>query len=221
MPLSRRQFLATGTVLAAGSLLDSPIRRARAKAVARRLTAAPASIPLLGSDTADTHVWAYDATVPGPVFRLRTGDRFDLDFANALDRPTTVHWHGMRVPNAMDGVPELTQPPVKPGQHFRYVFDARNAGTYWYHPHFQSAEQVDRGLHGVIIVEDEHPPRVDRELLWVLDDWRLDGKGQIVDDFGDLHDVSHQGRFGNTASVNGRATYGATPCCCKRDRVAR
>lgn len=204
MRLTRRRFLASASALAAGTGLGLPVRTTYATDAAHTLRAGPASIPLLGPDSPSTNVLAYDSAVPGPVFRLRTGNRFDLDFENALDRPTTVHWHGMRVPNAMDGVPVLTQAPVAPGQRFRYAFDVRNAGTYWYHPHFQSAEQLDRGLHGVIVVEDEAPPRVDRELLWVLDDWRLDGKGQIVDDFGDLHDASHQGRFGNTASVNGR-----------------
>jgi FtsP/CotA-like multicopper oxidase with cupredoxin domain len=191
-------------MLAISPVLGESIALANAQSIEHRLTAAPASIPLLGSNSPLTDVWAYDAKVPGPVFRFRPGERFDLDFKNALDRPTTVHWHGMRVPNAMDGVPDLTQSPVMPDERFRYAFELKNTGTFWYHPHFQSAEQLDRGLHGVIIVEDDDSPPVDRDLLWVLDDWRLDGKGQIVDDFGDLHDASHQGRFGNTASVNGR-----------------
>jgi len=204
MRVSRREFLITGTVLAAASTLDGPVRLANAGAEPQRLTAQAGSIPLLGADAPDTKVWAYNGNVPGPVFRMRRGEHFELDFENALQRPSTVHWHGLRVPNNMDGVPVLTQPPVAPGGRFRYAFALRNTGTYWYHPHFQSAEQLDRGLHGVIIVEDDDPPRVDRDLLWVLDDWRLDGKGQIVDDFANLHDASHQGRFGNTASVNGR-----------------
>ena len=204
MQQSRREFLITGTALAAASILDAPIQVAKANVAGHRLTARAGSIPLLGADAPDTKVWTYNGSVPGPVLRLRRGERFELDFENALQRPTTVHWHGLRVPNDMDGVPALTQAPVAPGGRFRYAFELRNTGTYWYHPHFQSAEQLDRGLHGAIIVEDDDPPAVDRDLLWVLDDWRLDGQGQIVDDFGNLHDVSHQGRFGNTASVNGR-----------------
>jgi FtsP/CotA-like multicopper oxidase with cupredoxin domain len=200
--INRRQFLTSSAMLAMAPVLgDTP---ALAKSNAHRLTAAPASVPLLGADAPSTDVWAYDGKVPGPVLRFRPGDRLDLAFHNELEHPTTVHWHGLRVPNPMDGVPDLTQSPVMPGQHFRYAFQLRNPGTFWYHPHFQSAEQLDRGLHGVVIVEEDESPRVDRDLLWVLDDWRLNGKGQIVDDFGDLHDASHQGRFGNTASVNGR-----------------
>jgi FtsP/CotA-like multicopper oxidase with cupredoxin domain len=204
MGISRRGFLRSGAVLAAGAALVGTGRLAAASTGPRRLTAKAGSVPLLGADAPETGVLAYNGSVPGPVYRLRNGEHFELEFDNALDRPTTVHWHGLRVPNAMDGVPVLTQAPVAPGGRFRYAFTARNPGTYWYHPHFQSAEQLDRGLQGVIIVEDDDPPPVDRELLWVLDDWRLDGTGQITDDFGDLHDASHQGRFGNTATVNGR-----------------
>jgi len=204
MRVNRREFLITGAALAAVSILDGPLQTARASVHRQRLRAGPGSIPLLGPDAPETDVWAYNGAVPGPVLRMHRGERITLDFENALARPTTVHWHGLRVPNNMDGVPELTQAPVAPGGRFEYSFELRNTGTYWYHPHFQSAEQVDRGLHGVIIVEDDVPPPVDRDLLWVLDDWRLDGKGQISDDFGNLHDASHQGRFGNTASINGR-----------------
>lgn len=204
MALSRRKFLISGTALAASPILGAPIRLASAGIRRQRLTAGAGTIPLLGPDAPETGVWAYNNQVPGPVLRMRRGDRFELDFENKLENPTTVHWHGLRVPNNMDGVPVLTQPPVPPGGRFHYTFELRNTGTYWYHPHFQSAEQLDRGLQGVIVVEDDDPPRVDRELLWVLDDWRLDDKGQISNDFGNLHDASHQGRFGNTASINAR-----------------
>ena len=197
---TRRQFLAGGALLAMAPVVSGGLALARSN----RLTAAAASISLLGGRSPRTDVWAYDGKVPGPVLRYSPGERLDLAFRNRLDRPTTVHWHGLRVPNPMDGVPYLTQSPVMPNQEFRYVFDLRNTGTFWYHPHFQSAEQLDRGLHGVIIVDNDESPVVDRDLLWVLDDWRLDGQGQIVGDFGDLHDASHQGRFGNTASLNGR-----------------
>jgi len=202
MTLSRRQFIACSTLVALAP--GEAMRSADARAATRRLTAAPADIAILGADAPQTGVWAYDARVPGPVFRLKQGQLLDLEFHNGLSRPTTVHWHGMRVPNGMDGVPHLTQAPVMPNAGFHYVFPARNPGTFWYHPHFQSAEQLDRGLHGVIVVEDEAPPAVDRDVLWVLDDWRLGGDAQIVADFGNLHDVSHQGRFGNTATVNAR-----------------
>ena len=168
-----------------------------------RLVAAPSRTALLGPNAPATDVWAYNGRVPGPELRLGVGQELRVVLENRLVHPTTLHWHGMRVPNGMDGVPHLTQPPVPPNGTFEYRFRARNPGTFWYHPHFQSAEQLDRGLQGVIVVEDEMAPEVDRDLVWVLDDWRLGSEAQIVDDFGDLHDASHQGRIGNTATVGG------------------
>lgn len=203
MTLSRRQFLVAGAATAACPRIAFPQIRPAQENVIERLIPAPAQAELLGPGKT-TAVWAYNDAVPGPAFQLKVGQRFTALLENRLSQPTTVHWHGMRVPNGMDGVPALTQPPVAPGGAFHYAFEARNPGTFWYHPHFQSAEQLDRGLHGVIVVEDEKPPEVDRDLVWTLDDWRLDPKGQIVEDFGDLHDVSHQGRIGNTATLNGR-----------------
>src|SRR3546814_12120732 len=94
------------------------------------------------------------------------------------------HWHGVRVPNAMDGVPHLTQMPIRPGETFTYEFDAVDAGTFWYHPHQRSFEQVGRGLYGPLIIEEPGPLRVDREVTWVLDDWRLTKSAEISDDFG-------------------------------------
>ncbi|MDX1433034.1 MAG: multicopper oxidase family protein [Gammaproteobacteria bacterium] len=202
MTLTRRHFLLSGLALGAGAIV--PIPPAASMVEPRRLIAAPARARLLSPEPAETEVWAYDGSVPGPVLRARVGDAIAVTVENALPQPTTVHWHGLRVPNAMDGVPHLTQAPIAPGAHFTYAFPVRNSGTFWYHPHFRSAEQLDRGLHGVIIVDEEQPPAVDRDLLWVLDDWRLDEQARIVADFDNLHDASHQGRFGNTNTVNGR-----------------
>ena len=110
----------------------------------------------------------------------------------------------MRVPNNMDGVPHLTQTPIASGSTFTYEFDAIDAGTFWYHPHQRSFEQVGRGLYGPLIVEENEPIRVDRDVTWVLDDWRLTADGQISNDFGNTHDLSHNGRVGNTVTINGR-----------------
>ncbi len=124
-------------------------------------------------------------------------------FENALPDPTTVHFHGIRLPNAMDGVPHLTQPPIEPGASFVYEFDLPDAGTYWYHPHLGSPEQVGRGLSGALIVDEVEPPAVDRDLVWVLSDWRLDREARIVANFDNFMDASHGGRIGNTVTVNG------------------
>ena len=98
--------------------------------------------------------WTYNGGVPGPTIRLRVGDRLIVHFTNQLPTPTTIHWHGVRVPIEMDGVPGVSQPEVKPGDSFRYDFTVPDAGVYWYHPHVMAAEQVGFGLYGALIVED-------------------------------------------------------------------
>jgi FtsP/CotA-like multicopper oxidase with cupredoxin domain len=197
--LSRRAFLAT-TAASAACALPLP-----ALALSdHRLRAAPARLRLVPEPWGETDVWSYDGTVPGPVLRARQGERLRVSVENALDAPTTVHWHGLRLPNAMDGVPHLTQDPIAPGASFPYEFDLPDAGTFWYHPHMQSAEQVARGLHGVLIVEEATAPRVDRDLVWALDDWRLTPEAAISGDFDQPHDQSHAGRLGNTVTINGR-----------------
>ncbi|MDQ3483388.1 MAG: multicopper oxidase family protein [Pseudomonadota bacterium] len=171
--------------------------------VETRLSAAPATIPMFGSDT-NVNVWAYNGQVPGPELRVRQGDRLRLTLENRLDEETTIHWHGVRVPNAMDGVPHLTQAPVRPGGSFTYDFVVHDAGTYWYHPHQRSFEQVGRGLYAPLIVDEKEPIQVDRDLTWVLDDWRIDSSGQVSGGFGSRHDAMMAGRIGNTVTVNGR-----------------
>ncbi len=168
------------------------------------LTAGATRLALAGSSYPATRVWAYNGTVPGPELRLRQGDQLDVDFHNGLSEETTIHWHGIRLPNDMDGVPDLTQRPVAPGERFHYRFGLPDAGTFWYHPHHNSAEQVGRGLLGPLIVEEPSPPRVDRDLVWMLGDWRLNRDAQIVANFAHPHDLSHAGRIGNTVTVNGQ-----------------
>jgi FtsP/CotA-like multicopper oxidase with cupredoxin domain len=167
------------------------------------LVALPAQLPLRGAGHPAVAAWTYGGSAPGPLIRVRQGERLRVHVHNELPQATTVHWHGVRVPNAMDGVPHLTQPPIEPGGRFVYEFDVPDAGTYWYHSHLQSAEQLDRGLSGLLIVEEQNPPRVDRDLAWVLDDWRLTRAGQISDTFGNAHDMAHAGRIGNVITING------------------
>ena len=188
---------------AASAATDSPSTSAR-----RELVAAAATEPLVGMPYPHTPVLAFGGTVPGPEIRLHRGDALALDVVNRLDVPTSVHWHGVRAPWAMDGVAGLTQAPVPPGGRFAVDFRPPDAGTYWYHAHANVPEQVGRGLYGALIVEEEAPIAVDRELVWLLDDWRLAPDASIVDDFGDRHDGSHAGRLGNTVTVNGRGGDG-------------
>jgi hypothetical protein len=110
------------------------------------LTAAPTVVSLL--DGRPLAVWAYNGQVPGPVLRVRLGETLRVTLVNGLPQPTTIHWHGVRVPNAMDGTPGVTQPPVAPGETFVYEFTPKDAGTFWFHPHLRASEQVARGLFG-------------------------------------------------------------------------
>ena len=120
-----------------------------------------------------TPIWGYDGLSPGPTLRVKQGEELKVRLVNDLDQPTVIHWHGLRIDNAMDGVPHLTQMPVAPGQSFDYRFTPPDAGTFWYHTHFGSSEQLARGLYGVLIVEEPDAPPVDRDLMLVIDDWRL------------------------------------------------
>lgn len=113
---------------------------------------------------------AYNGQVPGPILRVRRGQRVVVELDNALDVPTTIHWHGVRVPWAMDGA-TWKQDPVPPGGTFVYDFVATDAGTFWYHPHFDTDRQVDRGLFGALVVEDPDEPAADADLVFVFDTW--------------------------------------------------
>jgi len=217
--ISRRGLLAASAALSSTALLRT-IRAARAlePAPPRVLTAAPADQNLAGPSFPSTGIWAYDGAAPGPLLSYRRGDRLRVRLDNALAEGTTIHFHGVRMPVAMDGVPGLTQPAVEPGRRFDYDFALPDAGTFWYHPHANSAEQVGRGLYGALVVAEDEPPPVDRDLLWVLDDWRLDQDARIVP-FGDRHDQSHAGRLGNTATVNGDGAFVQTVRAGERVRL--
>jgi FtsP/CotA-like multicopper oxidase with cupredoxin domain len=201
--MRRRQFLGLAARAAAVSAA-SPYLPAFAQPAGRKLRIAQATQALVGARNPSTPVWAYNGTAPGPELRFRQGERLRVEVENALGVESTVHWHGIRVPNAMDGVPHLTQPPIAAnGGRFLYEFELPDAGTYWYHPHLGSPEQVGRGLYGALIVEERNPPPVDRDVTWVLSDWRLDREAKVVEDFRSFMDSSHAGRIGNTVTVNG------------------
>jgi len=200
--MDRRRFLGAAAGLAALQALPVP---AVAGTRAYKLKAVPAPYKIDPKRQAIAETWAYDGTVPGPVLRVGQGETLKVDFTNGLKEATTVHWHGLRLPNAMDGVPDLTQPPIEPGQNFVYEYAPPDAGTFWYHPHLRSTIQLGRGLYGVLVVEEPDPPKVDREVVWAIDDWRLTDDGAIADDFNHKFDLSHGGRLGNFITVNGKS----------------
>ena len=129
-----------------------------------------AAVTTIETDGAQVEAWAYEGSVPGPTLRAQVGDRLIVDLANELPAETTIHWHGVHVPYAMDGV-TWQSAPVPAGGTFTYDFVLDRAGTFWYHPHFDSDGQVDRGLYGLLIVEDPNEPVPDADLEWVFDVW--------------------------------------------------
>lgn len=154
-----------------------------------------------------TRAWTYDGGVPGPLIRAKVGDRLIVHFTNSLPEPTTIHWHGLRVPNEQDGVPESSQPEVPPGGTFDYDFVLPDAGTYWYHPHFDSAAQVGNGLYGPLIVDDPlEPEGLGDEAIIVLSDIAIDADGGLEpgDAGGALGTLF--GREGDLHLVNGKRT---------------
>lgn len=203
MSLTRRDFLAGAS---AASFLLTHHSAAQAATGRVTLDAAQTRIQLAPPEFPQTEVWAYNAQVPGHTLRHTRGDILDVQLKNNLPQDTTIHWHGLRLPNPMDGVPGLTQAPVTPGSSFDYRFALRDAGTFWYHPHANSVEQVSRGLAGVLVVDEPKAerPDVDADEVLVLDDWRMASDAVIRDDFGAPHDMSHAGRLGNYITVNAR-----------------
>ena len=130
-----------------------------------------------------TKAWAYNGQVPGPQIRVREGDRVRLNLTNKLPESTAIHFHGLEVPNDQDGVPYITQPPVKPGETYTYEFTVPNAGSHMYHSHHNAAMQVGLGLLGAFIVEPRRPRpshRADVDYVMVLNDgshgYTLNGK---------------------------------------------
>jgi len=168
------------------------------------LIAKPGKTKIVGPDFPATDVWGFNGQVPGTPIRITRGQSVNATVQNALEVPTAVHWHGIRLPNAMDGVAGLTQPAIQPGESFRYEFTPPDSGSYWYHSHVNAYEQIGRGLYGPLIVEEAEPPVVDRDIVWMIDDWRLLDNASISNDFGAGHDRSHAGRIGNVPTVNGR-----------------
>ncbi|MCA1337911.1 multicopper oxidase family protein [Pseudooceanicola marinus] len=201
--LSRRSFLAASVAgVAATAFGKTTFAESQSRSFSLR--AAPGAARLVPNPHPETPAWCYNGQVPGPELRVRQGERLRIDVMNGLAEDSTVHWHGLRVPNAMDGVPHLTQTPIAPGETFTYEFEAVDAGTFWYHPHQRSFEQVGRGLYGPLIIEEPNAPQVDRDITWILDDWRLTRDATISDDFGATMDMSHAGRLGNTVTINGQ-----------------
>ncbi|MED4573304.1 multicopper oxidase family protein [Brevibacillus agri] len=142
--------------------------------------------------------WTYNGTVPGPQLRVKQGETISVTLKNELPEPVTIHWHGLPVPNNMDGIPGVTQNAVKPNESFTYRFKVDVAGTYWYHSHQNSSRQVDKGLYGSLVVEPKTPEPADKDVTLVLDEWMQD------DSMAEMH-----GGGGSMAGMNHGADHAA------------
>jgi FtsP/CotA-like multicopper oxidase with cupredoxin domain len=157
-----------------------------------------------------TEVWAYrdgalpdsQATVPGPVLRAKVGDEIIVHFRNELPNDeTTIHWHGLRLPPQSDGTPS-TQTSVFPGAAFEYRFTARDASSFWYHPHVRAYDQIERGLYAPMVVTGGVAPEVAADRIIMLDDVKLDADGALNQETTELDRML--GRQGNVLLVNGQ-----------------
>ena len=161
--------------------------------------------------------WTYNGTVPGPEIRVPYGQKVRVLVENDLTEPTTVHWHGIAVPNAMDGVPDVTQKPIEPGQSFTYEFraiptaDSSRGGTFMYHSHFDEDRQVGLGLSAPFVIEPPTKPAIDVERTVFLGEWNLDRAS------GDTRPpMQMEGAFPNYFTINGKAFPATEPINVRR-----
>ena len=153
-------------------------------------------------------MWTFTDSAEPPVVRLKLGQRLDTHLVNGLAKPgehVSIHWHGIRLPNDQDGVPYLVQPPVEPGESYDYSFVPPDPGTFFFHTHCNTVEQLGRGLMGLLIVEGDETEPYDAERILAVRDWRIDPAGTGFLPFLTLEGAGKSGTFGTVRSVNGVA----------------
>jgi len=209
--LTRRAVVAGAGACAAAALIGCSRRGASAGAMSSgrlaetRIGGQPITIAaqeravMLGANSGPTPAWLF-GDAPFPVYRLRLGESLDATLTNRLKEHTSIHWHGVRGPNAMDGVPYVTQMPVLPGESFAYRFTPPDPGTYFFHPHCDTAAQFGRGLAGVLIVEED-VEGFDDDIVLVLKDWRVAKDGRFLPFVTD-EGASRGGTFGALRTAN-------------------
>ncbi|HEY6975320.1 MAG TPA: multicopper oxidase family protein [Chitinophagaceae bacterium] len=149
--------------------------------------------------------WGFNKQLPGPVLEANVGDTLVVRVTNNLNEPTIVHWHGIRIPAAMDGT-GMVQKPIEPGETFEYRFVVPDAGTFWYHSHHNETIQMERGMYGALIVRDESEPVTDAERIFMIDDMKLDAENKFTEPGGSISRLveTHDGRQGDTLLLNGK-----------------
>ncbi|MBN4046054.1 multicopper oxidase family protein [Nitrosarchaeum koreense] len=159
-------------------------------------------------DGKSLQMYGYNGQTPGPLLLVTQGDEISVTFKNNLDVPTTVHWHGLRLDIANDGVPGITQEPILPGDTFVYQLRFPDSGIFLYHPHVRTEMQMELGLYGNILVEPkvQNIPTIDYQIPLILDDISLTKQG--IQEFDpDIVTNTLMGRFGNTMLINGETNY--------------
>ena len=151
-------------------------------------------------------MWTFQEGTWPPVIRLKLGEQLDVTLENRLPRPdesTSIHWHGCRLPNDQDGVPYLVQNPVRPGEQFRYRFMPPDTGTFFFHTHCNTAEQLGRGMQGILIVDGDTTEPYDADLVLFIRDWQVDLATGEFNPFFTLRGAGRAGTYGTIRSVNG------------------
>ena len=160
-------------------------------------------------DGRELNLLSYNGIIPGPVIKVKQGSKITVNLINKLETPTTLHAHGIRMKNEFDGVPDVTQKPINPGETFTYQLDFLDAGVFWYHPHIREDRDQELGLYGVILVtpaKADNWPIADQEEIIVLDDMLVSAQGQAVF-YPDVVTHAIMGRFGNTLMINNQISY--------------
>lgn len=181
------------------------------------LTARPVRWAILeGSKPVTVTAWSYNGTVPGPMIRVTEGDQVRIVLTNELPDPTSIHWHGIPVPNAMDGVPPFTQAAVQPGESFTYEFTAPPAGTFMYHSHVETDKQIMIGLYAPFVVDPVEPAAAapDVDVMWMISEWRVGPDGETYPA------MPMAGGEPNYFTINGKAFPDTEPIVAQKgDRV--
>lgn len=201
---SRRAFLKSVLATAAASQMPRLVLAETPDPdVDYRLIVEPADISLIEGTT--TPALCFNGGYPAPVLRARQHQPVRIRVVNRMVEPTTIHWHGLRIPVEMDGVPFLCQMPIQPGEAFVYEFTPPDAGTFWYHPHMNSVEQLGKGLVGIFIVEEAEAPGFDADLPLGMKNWHVKADGSF-DLLTRPRYAARMGTPGQLMTINGKQT---------------
>jgi FtsP/CotA-like multicopper oxidase with cupredoxin domain len=206
---TRRQLAAGGAAALLASFFAPRLERGLAQETAGRRTvsltlqAAERSTTLPCFGGAALPLWTFAEGAWPVLIRLDRGDRLEVTLGNHLSEHTSIHWHGIRLPNDQDGVPYLIQRPVGTGESFRYAFTPPDAGTFWFHTHCNTVEQLGRGLAGILIVNGDVTEPYDADLVLTLRDWRIEPGSNRFASFTTLRGAGRAGTYGPLRSVNG------------------